>query len=188
VNRIFEGTNEINRLLIPGMLLKRSSAGHLPLHSAARAVVDEVLSASLPSAPSGPLGAEIAALAQGKKALLFAAGSAVQRFGDTIRDEQEVLMHLSDMVMEVYAIDTAVSRLLKKNSEIQTEAARTFINDAMHRIEFSGRQVAAAVSEGDELRTQLAALRRLLRWTPINTVRTRQRLADFLIDSDRYAL
>ena len=186
VNRIFEGTNEINRLLITGMLLKRGAAGHLPLHAAARAVVDEVMSASLPAEPSGPLGAEIAAVAQAKKALLFAAGSAIQRFADTIRDEQEVLMHLSNMVMEVYGMDTAVARLVKKSSEIDADIAKTFINDAMSRIEFSGKQVLAAVAEGDALRTQLAALRRLLRWVPVNTVRTRQRIADFLIDSNRY--
>src|SRR5439155_14131318 len=108
VNRIFEGTNEINRLLIPGMLLKRAAAGHLPLHQAARAVVDEVMSASMPVESSGPLGAELAAIAQAKKALLFTAGSAIQKFGESIRDEQEVLMHLSNMVMEVFAMDTAI--------------------------------------------------------------------------------
>lgn len=98
-------------------------------------------------------------------------------------------MHLSNIVMDVYAMDTAVSRLKKKRSaNIHREAARTFINDAMSRIDFSGRQVLAATAEGDVLRTQLAALRRLLRWTPINTVRSRQQIADFLIDADRYAL
>src|SRR5207253_7197524 len=79
VSRIFEGTNEINRLLITGMLLKRAAAGHLPLYDAARRVVDEVMSATIASEPSGPLGVELAALAQAKKALLFTAGSAVQR-------------------------------------------------------------------------------------------------------------
>src|SRR5436853_590140 len=113
VNRIFEGTNEINRLLITGMLLKRAAAGHLPLYDAARRVVDEVMSASLAAEPSGPFGAELAAIVQAKKALLFTAGSAVQRFADAIRDEQEVLMHLSNIVMEIYAMDTAIQRLRK---------------------------------------------------------------------------
>jgi len=181
VNRIFEGTNEINRLLIPGMLLKRAAKGHLPLHGAVRAVVDEVMSASVSNDSS--------AAAQAKKALLFTAGAALQKYGEGIRDEQEVLMHLSNMVMEAYAIDTAVTRLAKKTStDIHREVAATFINDAMGRVELSARQVLAAVAEGDNLRMQLAALRRLLRWTPINTVRSRQLIAEFLIDSNRYAL
>jgi alkylation response protein AidB-like acyl-CoA dehydrogenase len=181
VNRIFEGTNEINRLLIPGMLLKRAAKGHLPLHGAVRAVVDEVMSASVSNDSS--------AAAQAKKALLFTAGAALQKYGEGIRDEQEVLMHLSNMVMEAYAIDTAVTRLAKKTStDIHREVAATFINDAIGRVELSARQVLAAVAEGDNLRMQLAALRRLLRWTPINTVRSRQLIAEFLIDSNRYAL
>lgn len=188
VNRIFEGTNEINRLLIPGMLLKRAAAGKLPLHAAARAVVEEVMSVAAPPELSGALAAERAALMQAKKALLFAAGAALQKFGDSIRDEQEVLMNLSNMVMEIYAMDTAIQRLMKKNTtEPHSDIVRTFINDAMSRIEFSARQTFAAVAEGDTLRTQLAALRRLLKWTPVNTVKARQRIAEFLTDSNRYA-
>jgi alkylation response protein AidB-like acyl-CoA dehydrogenase len=181
VNRIFEGTNEINRLLIPGMLLKRAAKGYLPLQQAARAVVDEVMSATVSGESTAP--------ALAKKALLFTAGAALQKYGDGIRDEQEVLMHLSNIVMEAYAIDTAVARLAKKTStDIHREVVATFINDAIGRIEVSARQVLAAVAEGDNLRMQLAALRRLLRWTPTNTVRSRQQIAEFLTDSNRYAL
>jgi hypothetical protein len=189
VNRIFEGTNEINRLLIPGMLLKRATAGKLPLLAAARSVVDEVMSVSMPSEPSGALGTELAALAQAKKALLFVAGAAVQRYADSIRDEQEVLMQISDIVMAVFAMDTAICRVIKKDSSSpHADVVRTFVNDAMDRVEFSARQVLAAVSDGDTLRTQLAALRRLLRWVPINTIQLRRRVADFLIDNGRYGL
>ena len=189
VNRIFEGTNEINRLLIPGMLLKRAATGQLPLHAAARAVVDEVMSASMP-ANRRAIGAEIAALSAGEEgACCSPRGRRFKDMVDGIRDEQEVLMHLSNMVMEAFAMDTAVSAAAKKTStDIHADVAATFINDAMSRIEFSARQVLAAVAEGDKLRMQLAAFRRLLRWTPINTVRSRQQIADFLTDSNRYTL
>jgi alkylation response protein AidB-like acyl-CoA dehydrogenase len=189
VNRIFEGTNEINRLLIPGMLLKRAATGHLPLHATARQVVDEVMSVSIASEGGELYEAEVMAVKQARKAVLFVAGAAIQKYSDAIRDEQEILMHLSNMVMETYAMDTAVCRLMKKTSaDIHLDAARTFINDAISRVEFSARQALAAVSEGDALRTQLSALRRLLRWVPVNTVRARQHIAEFLLDQNRYAL
>jgi alkylation response protein AidB-like acyl-CoA dehydrogenase len=182
VNRIFEGTNEINRLLIPGMLLKRGMSGRLPLMSVTKAVVDEVMSASIPSEPSGKFGAETATAVQARKATLFVAGAAVQKYTDSIRDEQEVLMHISNMVMETYAMDTAIRRLMKKDSGVNEDIVRTFINDAVSRTEFAGRQALAAISEGDTLRTQLSALRRLLRWSPVNTVKARQRIAEYLTD------
>jgi len=187
VNRIFEGTNEINRLLIPGMLLKRAATGQLPLNAAARAVVDDVMSVSIPTESSGIFGAESAAVAQAKKALLFTAGSAIQKFGEAIRDQQEVLMYISNMVMEVFAMDTALQRLMKNpDAEPQAHIVRVFINDAISRVEFAARQVLAATAEGDALRTQLAAIRRLFRWTPLNTIKARQRIADFVIDHGRY--
>ena len=189
VNRIFEGTNEINRLLIPGMLLKRATSGRLPLSAATKAVVEEVMSAGVPSDPAGALGAELAAVAQAKKATLFVAGAAVQKYMDGIKDQQEILMHVSNMAMETYAMDTAVQRLMKKGSTaVHTDIARTYINDAILRVEAAGKQALAAVSDGDNLRTQLSALRRLLRWSPVNTVQARQRIAEFLSDRGRYAL
>jgi alkylation response protein AidB-like acyl-CoA dehydrogenase len=189
VNRIFEGTNEINRLLIPGMLLKRATSGRLPLAAATKAVVDEVMSAGIPTDPTGPLGAEIAAVAQARKATLFVAGAAVQKYMDGIKDQQEILMHVSNMVMETYAMDTAVQRLLRQGSTgVHADVARTYINDAILRLEASGKQALAAVSDGDNLRTQLSALRRLLRWSAINTVQARQRIAEFLSDRGKYAL
>lgn len=188
VNRIFEGTNEINRLLIPGMLLKRASTGHLPLHAAVRSVMDEVMSAGISSDPTGPFAQERSGVKQARKALLLVAGSAIQRFRDAIRDEQEVLMHISNIVMDVYAMDTAVCRLMKNTGEVHADVVSTFINDAIARIEFSGRQVLAATGDGDTLRIQLSALRRLLRWTPINTVGARRRIAEHLIDHGAYKL
>ncbi len=188
VNRIFEGTNEINRLLIPGMLLKRASSGQLPLHAAVRSVMDEVMSAGIGNEPSGPFARERSGVKQAQKALLLVAGSAIQRFRDSIRDEQEVLMHISNMVMDVYAMDTAVCRLMKNSGELHADVVSTFMNDAIADIKFSGRQVLAATGDGDTLRIQLSALRRLLRWTPVNTVGARRRIAEHLIDHGVYAL
>ena len=188
VNRIFEGTNEINRLLIPGMLLKRAATGHLPLHAAVRSVMDEVMSAGISGEPTGSFAQERSGVKQARKALLLVAGSAIQRFRDAIRDEQEVLMHISNIVMDVYAMDTAVCRLMKSTGEVHADVVSTFINDAIARIEFSGRQVLAATGDGDTLRIQLSALRRLLRWTPIDTVGGRRRIAEYLIDHGTYAL
>src|SRR4029453_7401013 len=109
---------------------KRSATGQLPLQSAARTVVDEVMSVAIPSEPSGPLGAERSAVAQAKKALLSVAGSAIQKYADAIRDEQEVLMLLSNMVMDVFAMDTAICRLMKNQTDgPQADLAKTFIND-----------------------------------------------------------
>jgi hypothetical protein len=120
---------------------------------------------------------------------LFVAGVTLQRHGDAVRDEQELLMQISNMVMEIYAMDTALCRVKRKpSSGIHRDVVRTFINDAMSRVEMSARQVLASVSEGDLLRAHLSALRRLIRWAPIDTIRARQRVAEYLIDQNRYLL
>jgi alkylation response protein AidB-like acyl-CoA dehydrogenase len=189
VNRIFEGTNEINRLLIPTMLFKRAASGRLSLPETMSGVFDEAMSASRSAEACGTFGELKTAVIQARKATLFVAGVALQNRPDTIRDEQEILMLISNMVIETYAMDTAVSRLEKKDAtEVHCEVTRTFLNDAMARIEFSGKQILAAVAEGEMLRTYLAALQRVLRWIPIDTVRPRQKIADFLADHGRYAL
>ena len=176
VNRIFEGTNEINRLLITGMLLKRAAAGHLQLQPA------------MTAQPADASSAELFALQESKKAFLSIAGVAVAKFGESIKNEQEVLMHLSNMVIEIYAMDTSLHRAAKTNaSEICGSIVRTFINDAMHRLMFYASQTLPVIAEGEELQSQLSAIQRLLRWIPINTVQLRQHIAECLIDRGRYA-
>lgn len=174
VNRIFEGTNEINRLLIPGMLLKRAATGRLKLSAP-----DESMSSS---------DGESEALLKAKKAFLLIAATAAGRYGEALRNEQEVLMNLSNMVMEIYAIDTALCRSGKSNSsEVSRPIVQTYINDAMSRLMFSATQTLAAVLDGAALQAQLSAVRQLLEWTPINTVQLRQRIAESLLDAGRYA-
>ena len=185
VNRIFEGTNEINRLLIPGMLAKRAAKNELPIIAAAKALQDELLGpSSAASLDDAPLGAERAAVQAFKKAALMVLGLAMQTYRDKLADEQEVLMHLADMLIDVFSAESAALRARAAsdrgdgNAALHVDAARAFVNDAAMRIDASARQALAAMAEGDTLRTMLAALRRLLKVTPANTVAMRRRIAD----------
>ena len=185
VNRIFEGTNEINRLLIPGMLAKRAAKNELPIIAAARALQDQLLGPpSAASIDDAPLAAERSAVEAFKKTTLMVLGLAMQTYRDKLGDEQEVLMHLADMLIDVFSADSAVLRAQAAlgrrvtQAELHGDAARVFVNDAALRIDASARQALAAMADGDTLRMMLAALRRLMKVAPINTVALRRRLAD----------
>jgi alkylation response protein AidB-like acyl-CoA dehydrogenase len=195
VNRIFEGTNEINRLLIPGMLVRRAVKGELPLFAAARALQDELLAPpALPSTDEGVLAEERRAIGGFKKAALMVLGLAMQTYGQKLTDQQEVLMHAADILMDVFAAESAALRALAATdrrlprASFQVDAARVFVNDAAMRIEVSARQALAAMAEGDTLRAVLAGLRRLLKVTPINTVELRRRLADETVSRGGYPI
>jgi len=185
VNRIFEGTNEINRLLIPGILIRRAVKGDLPLISAAKALQEELMGPpSIPPADEAVLGDELRAIDAFKKTALMVFGVAMQTYGAKLTDEQEVLMHLADIAIEVFSAESAALRARAAsdrgdaNAALHVDAARAFVNDAAMRIDASARQALAAMVEGDTLRTMLAALRRLLKVTPVNTVAMRRRIAD----------
>jgi alkylation response protein AidB-like acyl-CoA dehydrogenase len=195
VNRIFEGTNEINRLLIPGMLIRRALKGDLPLIPAAKALQEELLgppSMSGSAADDGVLADELRAIASFKKTALMVFGLAMQTFGTKLTDEQEVLMHLADISIDVFSAESAALRAQAASAaggsraSLHVDAARVFVNDAALRIDASARQALAATVEGDTLRTMLAALRRLLKVTPINTVAARRRLADETVTRGAY--
>jgi alkylation response protein AidB-like acyl-CoA dehydrogenase len=193
VNRIFEGTNEINRLLIPGMLVRRAIKGGLPLVAAARALQDELLAPpSLSSAGDGVLADERRAIEGLKKTALLVLGLAMQTYGQKLTDEQEVLVHAADILMDVFAAESAVLRAVaasgrhQPRASLHVDAARVFVNDAAMRIEASARQALAAMAEGDTLRTVLAGLRRLLKGTPANTTALRRRLADETVSRGGY--
>jgi alkylation response protein AidB-like acyl-CoA dehydrogenase len=194
VNRIFEGTNEINRLLIPGMLAKRAAKNELPIIAAARKLQDELLSAPSGSLPSdeGPLAEERAAVDAFKKVGLMALGLAMQNYRDKLGDQQEVLTFLADILIDTFAADSAVLRAQSaarsrvSTAPLHADAARVFVNDAAMRIDASARQALAAMTEGDTLRTMLAALRRVLKVTPVNTVAMRRRLADATVEKRGY--
>jgi alkylation response protein AidB-like acyl-CoA dehydrogenase len=185
VNRIFEGTNEINRLLIPGMLARRAVKGEPPIIAAAKALQDELLGppSLQTSTDDSPLGDERRAVESFKKAALMGLGLAMQTYRDKLGDQQEVLMHLADILMDTYAAESAVLRASAASTQgeraaLQLDAARVFVNDAGPRIEASARQALAIMAEGDTLRTMLAALRRLFKAPPINTAVLRRRLSD----------
>ncbi|MGE3956842.1 MAG: acyl-CoA dehydrogenase family protein [Vicinamibacterales bacterium] len=191
VNRIFEGTNEINRLLIPGMLARRAVKGGLGLIAAAKALQDELLGPpSLPDADDSPLAEERRTVANGKKASLLALGLAMQTYREALPEQQEVLIHVADMVMETYAADSALLRAGAAAgtaaADLHAAAARTFVNDAAVRIEASARQALATMVEGDTLRTMLAGLKRLFRQMPINTAALRRQLADAAVAQGAY--
>jgi alkylation response protein AidB-like acyl-CoA dehydrogenase len=194
VNRIFEGTNEINRLLIPGMLMKKAVKGELPLMAAAKALQDEIMSPSMPVPDDndGVLSAETRACATFKKVVLMVAGTAMQRYGMKIESEQEVLSYLADILIDTYAAESAVLRARdavarKVNSaDLHQQAASITVNEAAGRIELAARSALAAMADGDMLRTQLAALRRLMKITPVNTVAMRRQLADATVAAAGY--
>jgi len=194
VNRIFEGTNEINRLLIIDMLMKRAMRGILPLIPAAMKLGEEVLAGPSFEEPStGPFAEEERTLDQAKKIFLLAAGTAVQKFREKLGEQQEIVAALSNIVMDIYAIESSLRRAQKSaasgndsTAPLQADAARAFLYDAIDRIEKQARTALVATEEGDTLLTQLAVLRRFSKHAPLDTAAIRRRLAATVLAQDRY--
>ena len=186
VNRIFEGTNEINRLLIPGMLAKRAVKGALPIIAAARQLQDELLTPSLPEQlGDDPLDAARRTVASMKKVALMVLGTAMQTYGQALGEQQEVLTRTADIVIDVYAAESSLLRAAGAGP-LHHAAATLVVNDAAGRVELAARDALAAMTEGDMLRTLLAALRRLLKAPPVNTVALRRQLADAAVERRVY--
>jgi alkylation response protein AidB-like acyl-CoA dehydrogenase len=196
VNRIYEGTSEINRLLVPGRLIRRALKGELPIFQKAMALRDE-LAGSPPSAPpaAGFLAAESDMLAGAKKVALLCLGTAVQKRGEALKDEQEVMGHFADIAMATYALESALLRARKRaaargedQARLQEAAVRCYAQDAMDEIEVSARKLLAAIEEGEALRVLLAALKRLTKRDVCNTVALRRQVADAAIERAGYPL
>jgi alkylation response protein AidB-like acyl-CoA dehydrogenase len=195
INRIFEGTNEINRMLIPGMLMKRAMTGQLALLPAAQKLMEEVLSPSMSSFDEDEelLATEMKLALNAKKVALMTLGTAAQKYMMGLADQQEILIGIADIIMDTFAMESAILRAQKLAASKGEEAAaryidmtRVFCNDAVERVEANAKNMLAAMSEGDELRTMLAALRRFTKWTPVNTISARQRIADEMIKANKY--
>jgi alkylation response protein AidB-like acyl-CoA dehydrogenase len=183
VNRIFEGTNEINRLLIPGMLAKRAVKGELGIIPAAKALQDELLGPpSMPPSDDQPFADERRTIESLKKIALMVFGVAMQTYGTKLADQQEILTYTADILIDVFSAESALLRAAAATStpraSLHADAARTFLNDAAARIETAARQALAVMTSGDTLRTMLAGLRRLAKFVPFDTVTLRRRLAD----------
>ena len=195
INRIFEGTNEINRMLIPGMLMRRAMTGQLALLPAAQKLMEEVLQPSMPSfdEDEAVLATEMKLAQNAKKVALMTLGTAAQKYMTKLADQQEILMGVADIIMDTFAMESAILRAQKLAASQGEEAAaryidmtRVFSNDAVERIDANAKNMLAAMSEGDELRTLLAALRRFTKLTPMNTIVARQRIAEVLIKANKY--
>ncbi len=196
INRIFEGTNEINRMLVPGRLMKSALSGKLALLPAAQALMDEILTPQMMGFDDDEqvLAAEQKLALNAKKVALMTLGTAAQKYMMKLGDQQEVLMGIADIIIDTYAMECAILRTQKlivaqgeAGAERFIDMTRVFCNDAVERIEARAKNTLAAMAEGDELRTLLAALRRFVKLTPMNTVIARQRIADVMIDANRYA-
>jgi len=194
INRIFEGTNEINRMLIIQMLMKRAMGGQLALIPAAMKLADEILAGpSFEETPEGVLAEEARVIANTKKMFLQAAGGALQKFREKLADEQELIGALANMVMEIYAMESCLLRAQKAAaskgeaaSSVMIDAARVFIADAAERVDHESKRAIAAVHEGDMLITQMAVLKRFGKRPAVDTIALRRRIAAAVQAQDRY--
>lgn len=196
INRIYEGTNEINRMLIPGQLMKRAMKGRLGIIPAAKALQDEILNPQMSfDEDTGLLAGETKLAANAKKIALMVLGTAAQKYMMALADQQEILLNCADIIMDAYQMETAVLRAKKFADSNGDEAAERYVdmaavycNDAIQRIDVTARNTIAAMAEGDEGRTLLVALKRFTKnKSPINTIAARQRIADVLIEAKTYA-
>ena len=196
VNRIYEGTSEINRLLVPGRLIRRALKGELPIFQKAMALRDELAAApSTAPPPEGFLAKEAAMLAGAKKVALLCLGTAVQKRGEALKDEQEVMGHFADIAMATYTLESALLRTMKRaaargedKARLQEAAVRCYAQDAMDEIEASARKLLAAVEEGEALRALLGAVKRFTKREVCNTVTLRRQVADAAIEQVGYPL
>jgi len=193
--RIFEGTNEINRLLIIGQMMRKALKNEIPLLPVAEKVREEVpaMEPLSPSSEDGSLGYQRKLVERAKKIFLFLCGGAAQKYGMALEEEQEVLGLLSDIAQEIYAMESGLLRALKsiesvgeQQSKMKIDMVRLYVNDAMVRIRGYARQILAAMETGEALDSQLATLRKVSQFTPINGVQLRRDIADGIIEVGRY--
>jgi alkylation response protein AidB-like acyl-CoA dehydrogenase len=193
INRIFEGTNEINRLLIPGMLLKKAMKGDLPLLAEAQKLQKELIS-YMPEIVDGEiLSQERAMLEAAKKIFLLTGGTAVKKYQQKIDREQEVLAALADIIIEIFAMESAILRAQKSvekeglpKSMHKINMSQVYCQEAFNRIEEIAKSTIAAIEKGEMLNLQLSALKKLTRFKPINTITLKREIAKQVIEAEKY--
>src|SRR5699024_3090258 len=193
INRIFEGTNDINRLRVPGTLLKKARKAELPLSDEAMKLQEEIMMMMPEEVGDEPLEQEKYLTKNAKKIVLLGAGLAAQKFMQEIEKEQEILAKLANMVAEVYNMESAILRTEKaihskgleenKQKHLYTEV---YVQEAFNRIEAEAKEILIAVEEGDDLRMMLSSLRRLTRHTPKNVIAKKRDSADQVIEVEKY--
>jgi alkylation response protein AidB-like acyl-CoA dehydrogenase len=196
INRIWEGTNEINRLLIVDMLMRSAMRGELPLLGVIKGLTQELMTyRPSMSAQEGILEEEKNMVSMAKKIALLAAGAATQKYMDKLAQEQEVVALIADMIIAIFAMESALLRSLKKlnkdgedKARIHIAATRVFIHDTFPQLDLMGKHILAAIAEGEELRTQLMGLKKFTRYTPINTIALRREIVESVIPVARYNL
>ena len=192
INRIFEGTNEINRLLTTGTLLKRAVRGQLPLVSAVQKLMGELMAGpSFDEGDGGDWAQEMKIVAGAKKAALLCLGAAYQKYLDKIEGQQEVMAGIADMITAAFAMESVTLRARKldgmRKGETATAMAKVFAREQMDLIESTGRVVLAACGEGDTLRTSLMFLKRLVKYEPLNVIELRHQVAAKILAGEKYA-
>ena len=190
INRIYEGTNEINRLLTVDMMLKRAMKGKLDLMGPATAVAKELMSIpEFGTEEETAFSAEMKTIRQLKKAILLVAGAAVQKLMMTLEKEQEVLMNIADMAILTFHAESALLRVMKmKDGEnsVQADIMRVYLNDAVDQVNKAGKDALHAFATGDEQRMMLLGLKRFTKTAPFNSKEARRRIADKMIAENKY--
>jgi len=195
INRIFEGTNEINRLLIPDTLVKKAMKGELPLLQAAAGLQEELMSYYPEEIEDAPLAAEKHLIDMTRKIILMVAGSALMKYQQAISKEQELLVFAADMLIELYAMDSVVKRTEKaiaanglEQEQQKLDLTVVYVQEAFDRVEAWAKEALATMEEGDDLRLRLSILKKLTRRTPVNTVQLKRAIADRVIEEDGYVV
>jgi alkylation response protein AidB-like acyl-CoA dehydrogenase len=195
INRIFEGTNEINRMLAVGQLMKKAMKGELDLMSPAMKIQEELM--AIPDFDdeddSDVFFAEKKAIVNAKKAILLSAGAAAQKYMMELEKQQEILMNLADMVIDVFTAESTLLRTEKminlkgeEAAKLQILMTKTYLSDALERIHMAGKHAICGFAEGDELRMMLIGVKRFTKYEPLNTIAARQAIADKMIEANKY--